>query len=170
MIKTSLVIIHNHITVDYTTLLKSQAAIDLETALNSSPGPNHHSHLIFESPILSSISGSAGTPGTPVDIKSVPQIRKLSCKKLIYSYTFGSGSGSSSSSDPSPKILKKPAASHGRGHKSGNSIRSPSQNCRQNYNANPAGSANNFDFKNHIEWSSGQMNAPSSLYTPKRKH
>ena len=57
--------------------------------------------------------GISGTPATPVDIRSVPQVRQLSSKKVIYSYTFGPQSGSEESS---PRPI----------------TRSPSKNCRQN--------------------------------------
>lgn len=69
-------------------------------------------------------SASAGTPGTPVDIKSVPKVRQLSCKKLIYSYTFGSNcigcnDNNCHSAQSSPNIFDR--------------SRSPTTNCRQNY-------------------------------------
>lgn len=100
--------------------------------------------MISESPIMSRFASSpiissrdvfefqAGTPGTPVDIKSVPQVRQLSCKKLIYSYTFGSNctgcssnSCSSSSNDSSPIVS---------GNVLNNNLnRSPTSNCRQSF-------------------------------------
>lgn len=139
-----------------TELLKSKAAVELETALlNSSPGPRGRSSPIsrhLESPIHPACP--SGTPSTPVDIKSVPQIRKLSCKKLIYSYTFGEPtSTSTSSNDSSPKIVKK------------NTNRSPSSSRTCRSSSVSKGSSSTNHFKNHIEWTIGPINA-----VQKRKH
>lgn len=139
--------------VDYTTeLQKSKAALDLETALlNSSPGPRA-SYL--KSPSLSAcFINRPSTPNTPVDIKSVPQIRQLSCKKLIYSYTFGEPTptnASNSSNDSSPKTVKK------------NTNRSPSsRNCRSSSVSKIPSSSSSSKSSNHftsqIEWSSGPI-------------
>ena len=107
-----------------------------ESVLNS-PFESHSSERRCSSPILSEIpcrsSGSTCTPGTPVDIKSVPQVRQLSCKKLIYSYTFGSNCadcGGKSSCDSSPNFFAKSSAIS-----SATVVdRSPTTNCRQNFN------------------------------------
>lgn len=104
--------------------------LKIENVLNSLPET-----LLCDdrsSPTFSNISNCSGTPGTPVDIKSVPQVRQLSCKKLIYSYTFGSNcvdcsnesnGNLSSSFDVNPNFFPKSAVE-----------RSPSNNCRQNFN------------------------------------
>lgn len=113
----------------------SSDILKIESVLNSSISSEDRS----SSPILTTISpvhfqkfttcsGAAGTPGTPVDIKSVPQIRQLSCKKLIYSYTFGSNcsdcsASSCSSNEASPSLFSKSA----------NNRSSPINNCRQSF-------------------------------------
>jgi hypothetical protein len=113
-----------------------RAAIDvskIESVLNypcEVPSTEGRCSPIFRtiSPVQSTCPDAAGTPGTPVDIKSVPQIRQLSCKKLIYSYTFGShctdcSSNSCSSTDGSPNFFAKTAVNN----------RSPTSNCRQTF-------------------------------------
>lgn len=105
--------------------------LNIKSVLKS-PFELHSSESRCSSPILSVISccssGVVGTPGTPVDVKSVPQVRQLSCKKLIYSYTFGSSNssdcGSNSPSDSSPNLFAKAAAVVNR---------SPTTNCRRSF-------------------------------------
>lgn len=84
---------------------------------------------------MSALSSTTGTPGTPVDIKSVSQVRQLSCKKLIYSYTFGSNcadcNSSNSSCDGSPNFFAKSPATVTAAEVFN---RSPTGNCRQNFN------------------------------------
>lgn len=111
--------------------------LKIESVLNNS-SELHLSEFRCSSPILSAISccssGAAGTPGTPVDIKSVLQVRQLSCKKLIYSYTFGSNCadcGSNSSCDASPNFFTKSSAVSAAAAVVN---RSPTTNCRQNFN------------------------------------
>lgn len=97
------------------------------------------------SPIISVLSfNTIGTPGTPVDIKSVSQVRQLSCKKLIYSYTFGSSCAdcyrSNSSCDGSPNFFSNsPATVKSTATNTVSFNRSPTSNCRQNFNKSSGG-------------------------------
>lgn len=112
--------------------MKSEA-LKIESVLNNSF--EYKSESRCSSPAVSSCSsGAAGTPGTPVDIKSVPQVRQLSCKKLIYSYTFGSNcadcGSSNSSCEASPNFFAKSQAVV---TAAAVVNRSPTSNCRQKY-------------------------------------
>lgn len=80
------------------------------TQLNSfrfSPPPLHQS-CSMSSPLLPSSSRvSSRAASSPVDVKSVPRVRKISTTKLAYSYTFGGNSSGLASSPSKPGQKRK---------------------------------------------------------------
>lgn len=124
------------------------AALERLCSLNSSPGPRRKSPKPTESPppmslfsnyqdLLASPSffsalemndfgksttTNASAPSTPVDIKSVSQVRQLSSKKVIYSYTFGGSEETGTTKKQADRATD----------------RSPSKNCRQNFQSKQA--------------------------------